>query len=140
MTFIMENFRPLGKIVVFVSHLVKFNLTMTHSKTLRIYNLQMFCIGLFNSPTEMVAAVSKDNYWDKIVSSLKKYMHLCEEDWERQRLIIGTSLYNTGLSSFLIVPDKPENAQQHTVTIFTMLIELVVEAYNERLTDEEDKE
>ena len=113
MTFLMENVRPIGKVVVFVWQLVKFNLEHSHSKILKIVTLQMFCIALFNGPVETVMLASKDNMWDKLVSNLKKYHGLCEEDFERQRLIIGKRSITVGLCSFMVVQDRPTNAQIH---------------------------
>jgi len=42
------------------------------------------------------------------------------------------------LCSFLVVP-RPENAQVHLPTIFKMVVEMVLESYEERCTDDDDK-
>ena len=92
LTYLLENLRPIGKAVMFVWQLVKYNFDHSHSKTLRLVTLQMFCVAMFNGPGEIVALASKDNMWVKLVDSLRKYRGLCEDDFERQRLIIGTVL------------------------------------------------
>jgi len=89
MTFLLENVRPIGKAVMFVWQLVKCNLENSRSKTLRVVSLQMFCVAQLKGPTEIVMLASKDNMWNKLVDNLKKYRSLCDEDFERQRLIIG---------------------------------------------------
>lgn len=90
LTFLLENVRPIGKSVLFVWQLVKFNFDHSHSKTLRIVTLQMFCIALFNGPADIVALASRDNMWNRLVGNLLKYKDCCEDDFERQRIIIGT--------------------------------------------------
>lgn len=46
---------------------------------------------------------------------------------------------NEGLCSYLIVANRPENAQAHLQTIFKLIVRLVLESYEERSTNDDVK-